>query len=168
MIEVHRPGRVVDNPSQGNPLNHHRLRQGTTRAVTMNSRRFTPYGTHRTYPSMRENTETGPSTQVLPLISCDAPQTTQPAGGTSETTTDTERCQTITEEAESTVSGFYCPPILRVTDCSFDVRRPRHHTPVTRGWDAPTASGTRWMCANCGRGRRHWKGSQDSQVINTR
>jgi len=82
---------------------------------------------------MHENTETGPPAQILPLIPYDAPQTTKPAGGISETIVDAEEKQAITEEEESTVSDFYCPPILRVTDCLFDVRCLRHRTLMARG-----------------------------------
>ena len=71
------------------------------------SRRFTPYTTYKAHPNVRWNVEEGPSTQILPPIRYDTPQTTENTGESSETTADAETIETVTEEGESPVSAFY-------------------------------------------------------------
>ena len=85
----------------------------------VDSWQFTPYGAYRAPPSLHGETEGGPVTQILPCISYN---TTQPTGGTAETTAYAGQNQTITEEDESPVSNFYCSHVPHVIDCLFDVR----------------------------------------------
>lgn len=60
---------------------------------------------------------------AFPLIQHVVPQTWQPTGGTSETTTDAETNQTRTGEGGVPVSGVYCFRVPRVTGWLFDVSR---------------------------------------------
>jgi len=117
------------------------------------TRRFTPYGTHHTRASLYGDPGAAPALTQLPPIPYDIQSITQPTGGTPGITADAEHNQPFTEE-EASVSDFYCYPILRVTDCLFDVRHPGPGAPAAKGLTAPTAGGTRGIYASCENGRR--------------
>jgi len=82
----------------------------------MQTRRYQPYETPRTFSNEYAYAEAGPSNLPLPLVPYTAPPATHPSGGISETTVDAENSQTITEEHATPVSGFYCSHIPHVTE----------------------------------------------------
>ena len=116
--------------------------------------RLTPYDTYHGRTGTYGNTEAGPSNQASPPFLYGDWPTTQPIGGTSETTADAEQNKPITEDDETPVSKFYCSPVPHVTDRLFGVRRPRPGAPVVKGHHALTETDLSRMCANCGHGRK--------------
>ena len=72
----------------------------------MQTQRYWPYETPRTFSNEYTNAEAGPSNLAPPLDPYMAPPSTYPSGGTSEATADAETNQKITEEHAAPVSNF--------------------------------------------------------------
>ena len=124
-----------------------------------------PYDTYHGRTGMYGNTEAGPSNQASPPFPDGDWSTTQPSGGTSETTADAEQDKPITEDDETPVSNFYCSPVPRVIDRLFGVRHPRPSAPVVKGHHALTATDLSRMCAGCGHGQKLSGGLGSPQAI---
>ena len=131
-------------------------------------RRYMPYDTYHDRTGMHGNTEAGPSNQASPPFPDGGWPTTQPTGGTSETTADAEQTKKNTEDDETSVSNFYCSPVPHVTDRLFGVRHPGPGAPVAKGHHALTATEIPRMCANCGHGGKLSGGLGSPQATWTR
>ena len=133
---------------------------GSTRAGSISTGRFRPYGMSRARTNEHRNAEAGPSTIVPPSFPYVGLSTLQPSGGISETTADAEFKQTDTEEYEVPVSNFHCFRIPRVPEGSFGVRRPNGPSSlVAKDHVVSTACACKKMEASCASGYDDGRGS---------
>ena len=148
----------VDAFPQENVYTHHLPGTGPVRTEPISMGRFQPYQRSRARRSEHIDAEAGPSTlipQPIPLVGL---PTLQPSGGMiSETTADTEKTKTTTEEDKAPVSSFYCSNILRVIEWSFGVRR------SPSGPSVPTARRCGGIPPGCTTGCSTNRGSREFQ-----
>ena len=124
------------------------------------ARRPRPYEVPGVRPNIHRNAEAGPSTLVPPAIPHVAPLTTNPAGGTSETTADAEQAS-MAEGDVTTVSNFYCSSNPHVPECLFSVSR---GSPEGRGYHANGATATMETSPSCAFGRESGRISASFQA----